>query len=81
MKTRVAFDPDGTAAESKWSLDSETPVLRYDLLALVQVAVISGGDWPRFEKQLLSHLPRGAGGANLSPPPTCGTKFFQNKGS
>ena len=28
-----------------------------DLLGILKVAVISGGDWPQFEKQVLSHLP------------------------
>lgn len=44
------------------------------------VAVISGGDWPQFEKQLLSHLPHDDRLVNLSLLPTCGTKFFQYTG-
>ncbi len=32
-----------------------------DLLGVVKVAVISGGDWPQFEEQVLSHLPRDCG--------------------
>jgi hypothetical protein len=31
--------------------------LLHDLLGIVKVAVISGGDWPQSEKQLLSNLP------------------------
>ncbi len=81
VKKLIVFDLDGTLAESKSSLDPEMAALLYDLLALVQVAVISGGDWPQFEKQLLTHLPRNARLANLSLLPTCGTKFFQYRGS
>jgi phosphomannomutase len=46
----------------------------------VKVAVISGGDWPQFEKQVLSHLPHDERLANLSLLPTCGTKFFRYSG-
>ena len=56
------------------------PELLHDLLGVVKVAVISGGDWPQFEKQLLSHLPNDARLANLSLLPTCGTKFFRYSG-
>jgi len=41
------------------------------------VAVISGGAWAQFEKQLLTDLPHDSDLANLSLLPTCGTKFFQ----
>ena len=47
---------------------------------MVKVAVISGGDWPQFEKQLLSHLPHDERLVNLSLLPTCGTKFFRYTG-
>jgi hypothetical protein len=40
------------------------------------VAVISGGDWPQFEKQVLSNLPHDDRRKNLSLLPTCGTKFY-----
>jgi phosphomannomutase len=48
-----------------------------DLLSIVKVAVISGGNWPQFEKQLVSNLPRDANLRNLSLLPTCGTKFYK----
>jgi HAD superfamily hydrolase (TIGR01484 family) len=44
------------------------------------VAVISGGAWTQFEKQLLTDLPKNSQLANLSLLPTCGTKFFQFSG-
>ncbi len=51
--------------------------LLHHLLGIVKVAVISGGDWPQFEKQLLPSLARDEVLVNLSVLPTCGTKFFQ----
>jgi hypothetical protein len=80
LKKLIVFDLDGTLAESKSSLDAEMSRLLHDLLGIVKVAVISGGDWPQFEKQVLSHLPHDESLVNLSLLPTCGTKFFQYKG-
>lgn len=77
MKKLIIFDLDGTLAESKASLDAEMVVLLRDLLERVKVAVISGGDWPQFEKQLLSNFPENGRFANLSILPTCGTKFYK----
>jgi hypothetical protein len=50
------------------------------LLGIVKVSVISGGDWPQFEKQLLAHLPHDERLKGLSLLPTCGTKFYQYSG-
>jgi phosphomannomutase len=77
LKKLIVFDLDGTLAESKSPVDAEMSALLHDLLDLVKVAVISGGDWPQFEKQLLFNLPRDERLVNLSLLPTCGTKFFQ----
>jgi phosphomannomutase len=77
MKKLIVFDLDGTIAESKSSLDAEMSALLRDLLGIVKVAVISGGNWPQFEKQLVSKLPHGANLTNLSLLPTCGTKFYK----
>ena len=77
MKTLIVFDLDGTIAESKSSLDDEMSALLRDLLSIVKVAVISGGNWPQFEKQLVSNLPRDANLEDLSLLPTCGTKFYK----
>lgn len=80
MKRLIVFDLDGTLAESKASLDSEMATLLNDLLGIVKVAVISGGDWPQFETQVLAHLPHDGSLTNLSLLPTCGTKFFRYTG-
>jgi phosphomannomutase len=80
MKKLIVFDLDGTLAESKSPLDAAMAALLHDLLGVVKVAVISGGDWPQFEQQLLSNLPQDESLVNLSLLPTCGTKFFQYQG-
>jgi len=77
MKKLIVFDLDGTLAESKSAVDSETAGLLYDLLGIVKVAVISGGDWPQFEKQLLSKITQDDRLKNLSLLPVTGTKFFK----
>jgi phosphomannomutase len=81
VKKLIVFDLDGTLAESKSPLDAEMAALLHNLLDIVKVAVISGGDWPQFEKQLLSNLPHDERLENLSLLPTCGTKFFQYTGN
>jgi len=77
MKKLIVFDLDGTLAVSKSAVDSEMAALLGSLLKLAKVAVISGGNWPQFEKQVLSHLPEKAPLDNLSLLPTCGTKFYR----
>jgi phosphomannomutase len=77
MKSLLAFDLDGTLAESKSAIDDEMGVLLVKLLDVVQVAIISGGAWPQFEKQVIARLPQGADLVRLSILPTCGTKFLQ----
>lgn len=80
MKRLIVFDLDGTLAPSKSSLAPQTAGLLRDLLGILKVAVISGGAWAQFERQLLTDLPKDSHLANLSLLPTCGTKFFQYDG-
>ncbi|KAF5710075.1 eukaryotic phosphomannomutase [Fusarium mundagurra] len=76
----VAFDLDGTLAESKQAiLDSMGEALA-DLLTVAHVAVISGGDWPQFQKQVASRLPARADLSKLWLMPTTGTKLYTHKG-
>ena len=77
MKKLIVFDLDGTLAASKSPLDAEMSSLLHCLLGVVKVAVISGGAWLQFEKQVLSNLPQDERLAGLSILPTCGTEFFQ----
>jgi hypothetical protein len=77
MKKLIVFDLDGTLAKSKSSLDAEMSTLFSALLCVVKVAVISGGNWPQFQKQLLSLLPQDQHLKNPSLLPTCGTKFYK----
>ena len=80
MKKLIVFDLDGTLAPSKSSLDIEMSSLLHDLLEVVKVAVISGGAWLQFQRQVLSNLPQDERLAKLSILPTCGTQFFQYTG-
>jgi phosphomannomutase len=71
MKSLVVFDLDGALALSKSSLDAEMAALLGRLFAIVKVAVISGGAWAQFEKQVLAFLPHDDH-LSLSLLPTCG---------
>jgi hypothetical protein len=80
MKRLIVFDLDGTLAPSKSSLDAEMAALLGRLLGIVEVAVISGGAWAQFEKQVLAFLPHDDRLKGLSMLPTCGTKFYRFDG-
>jgi hypothetical protein len=77
MKRLVVFDLDGTLAQSKSSLDAEMAALVNKLLCVVKVAVISGGNWPQFQKQVLSQLAIDERLKSLVLLPTCGTQFYK----
>lgn len=79
MKQLVAFDLDGTLAESKQAIGDEMGEALCDLLSVAHVAVISGGDWPQFEKQVASRLPSRADLSRLWLMPTTGTKLFVHR--
>jgi hypothetical protein len=81
VKKLIVFDLDGTLAESKSAVDPEMSGLLHDLLAIVKVAIISGGGWPQFEKQVVAKLPHDECLTELSLLPTCGTKFYQYSGN
>ena len=77
VKRLVIFDLDGTLASSKQAIDDEMALLLFELLTIRQVAVISGGDWPQFEHQLLGRLPASSHLDSLLLMPTSGTKFYR----
>jgi len=81
MKKLIIFDLDGTLAESKSPLDAEMAGLLAALLGFAKVAIISGGDWPQFQKQVLAILPGHQALKNLFILPTCGTKFYRFESS
>ena len=61
----VAFDLDGTLAESKQRMSSDMGDLLSRLLRRMPVAVMSGAGWPQFEKQFFPALPEGTPLNNL----------------
>ena len=77
MKQLIAFDLDGTLAESKQPMTDEMAGALSALLALAQVAVISGGDWPQFETQVVSRFPPTADLSRLWIMPTTGAKLYR----
>ena len=77
MKKLIVFDLDGTLAVSKSALDEEMSKLLGALLGVAKVSIISGGNWPQFEKQVLSNLSSDDSRKNLFLLPTCGTKFYK----
>jgi len=81
MKTMIAFDLDGTLAESKQAIPPEMAERLESLLSVADVAVISGGDWPQFEKQVVSQLPATADLSRLWIMPTTGTKLYRYDGT
>jgi phosphomannomutase len=76
VKQLIVFDLDGTLAPSKSSIDGEMAGLLVELLGVVKVAIISGGDLPQFQTQVLAQLPPGGDLSGLSLLPTSGTKFL-----
>ena len=81
MKKLVAFDLDGTLALSKQPLDEDMASRLADLLDVCLVDIISGGDWPQFEKQVVSRLPERAKLEHLFIQPTTGTKLYRWSGA
>ncbi len=77
MKKLIVFDLDGTLAASKSPIDQEMAGLLTGLLRVTRVAVISGANWPQFEKQVLANLPSSDHLKKLTLLPTCGTKFYE----
>lgn len=78
MKKLIAFDLDGTLAESKSPAEDRIIELLDQLLDNFHVCVISGGRFEQFEKQLLTNLkaePTKLEKLHLMP--TCGTRYYK----
>lgn len=78
MYKLIAFDMDGTLAASKSAIDDEMALLLKILCSEFFIAIISGWDFPQFQKQLLPYLQRDATFLEkLFILPTCGTKMYR----
>ena len=80
MKRLIAFDLDGTLAESKQAIDPEMGEGIAALTRALKVCVISGGDWPQFDAQIVARLPSSTALANLVFMPTSGAKLYHHAG-
>lgn len=79
MKKIIAFDLDGTLAESKSALPDEMSELLSRLLDKYQVCIISGGKFAQFEMQLLANLHADESLLErLHIMPTCGTRYYRH---
>ncbi len=67
----IAFDLDSTLAVSKSPVTKEMGELLTRLLAVRTVAIMSGGKYGQFEKQVLTALPTNANLSNLYLFPVC----------
>ena len=77
MKQAIAFDLDGTLADSKSPATDRMMELLGELLDKYHVCVISGGKFEQFEKQLLSNLKASPSKLErLHIMPTCGTRYY-----
>jgi HAD superfamily hydrolase (TIGR01484 family) len=73
----LAFDLDGTLAESKTAITPRMAGLLVRLLAEAQVCIISGGAFPQFQTQVLDHLDATPDQlARLNLMPTNGTRYY-----
>lgn len=78
-KDLIVFDLDGTLAKSKQKIEKAMADLFCELLKNKKVAVISGGDFEQFKKQLLSNLSCNKLFENLYLFPTNSTAFYKYK--
>jgi HAD superfamily hydrolase (TIGR01484 family) len=80
-KKLAVFDLDKTLAASKSKITDRMAKSFSTLISRIKVAIISGGDFPQFQTQVLSRLPiDGQNFSNLIIVPTSGTKLFVWKG-
>jgi phosphomannomutase len=73
----VAFDLDDTLTLSKSRIDQHMADLLGDLLARLDVCIITGGKFEQIQAQVLQNLHAPAGRlAHLHIMPTCGTRYY-----
>ncbi|MFA6278669.1 MAG: HAD-IIB family hydrolase [Candidatus Paceibacterota bacterium] len=73
----IIFDLDGTLAESKQPISPEMAVRLCELLKRIKVAIVSGGAFSQFLKQVVARLPVDANLANLYLLPTSGAALYE----
>ena len=78
----IAFDLDDTLAPSKSPVDPRMAELLVRLLDVVEVCVISGGQFGQFQSQLVDNLPldHPEALARMHLMPTCGTQYYRFRG-
>jgi phosphomannomutase len=72
----IIFDLDGTLTESKAALTSDMGLTLARLLQKMPVAIMSGGSYAQFEKQLLPGMPEDANFRNLYLFPTSAAQCY-----
>lgn len=72
----IAFDLDGTLAESKQRLSADMGELLAQLMSKIPVAVMSGASFTQFETQFLPALPTNAPVKNLYLFPTSAAQCY-----
>lgn len=75
MYSTIVFDLDGTLAESKQKVSAEMAEALSALSKKMKVCIISGGDWPQYQKQLLPSLSPDSL-ENILCYPTCASKMY-----
>lgn len=76
MGDLIVFDLDNTLAISKTVIDEEMSDLLCKLLKNKKVAIISGGSFKQFEKEILQSLKLETNLSNLHIFPTDGTAYY-----
>lgn len=76
LPAMIAFDLDGTLAESKMPIDDEMAGLLSKLLNKKKVAIISGAGLPQIQSQVISQLDAQASFHNLYLLPTNGAALL-----
>lgn len=75
----VIFDLDDTLAPSKSPMADSTAALLLRLLNRVAVAIISGGAFAQFDRQVLAVIGESADLERLHLMPTCGTQYYRRQ--
>jgi hypothetical protein len=77
MPRLIVFDLDGTLAESTSPRDAEMSRLLGALLAIVKVAIISGGTSSQFDIRVLSKVQQDEHMTHVLVLPRCGITFHR----